>query len=283
MATPGVVDGGEHALGAHLGERLAQVERVGDRVEHRLGGDVGERRVQRGRELDAVGAEVLGEVEPLLDRQVGIGVAPLARRELLEGGGEHADGHVDGGEGGGIGHVIHPFEVERSTGVRLRGRLDGGVEHALGDQGVGEVGQRHDRGAAAEDGEDVGGLVDEAVLVAEAVAVRPPRRGVGVAVAAAGDVDRRPPLHATVAGGVVEAELVHPLEVEAQRRRARRGSRSGWRCGSRWPGGVASKLASPPPLMRARNSTASSTVLGAVVPAGRRAGAGDLAAGCRLR
>ena len=99
----------------------------------------------------------------------------------------------------------------------LAGRLDGGVQHALGDQGIGEVGQGDDRFAAAEDGEDVGGLVDEAVLVAEAVAVGPPRRGVRVAVAAAGDVDRGPPLEATIDGGVVELELVHPLEVEAQR------------------------------------------------------------------
>ena len=104
MATPRVVDGGEDPLGAHVGERLAEIERVGDRVEHRLGRDVGERRVEGGGQLDAVGVEGLGEVEPLLDGEVGVGVAPLARRQLLERGGEHADRHVDGGEGGGVGH-----------------------------------------------------------------------------------------------------------------------------------------------------------------------------------
>ena len=243
----GGVDGGEHALGAHLGERLAQVERVGDRVEHRLGGDVGERRVQGGRQLDAVGAEVLGEVEPLLDRQVGIGVAPLARRELLEGGGQHADGHVDGGEGR-VRAVRSSWCSDRSARRwrRVRSTAMGACWRAdsmaaCSTRWVIRASAKSGRAttgcAAAEDGEDVGGLVDEAVLVAEAVAVRPPGRGVRVAVAAAGDVDRRPPLHAAVGGGVVEAELVHPLEVEAQRRRARRGSRSGWRCDSRWPGG----------------------------------------------
>ena len=35
-----------------------------------------------------------GELQPLLDRQIGIGVAALAWRELLQCGGEHADRHV---------------------------------------------------------------------------------------------------------------------------------------------------------------------------------------------
>ena len=103
------------------------------------------------------------------------------------------------------------------TGARLPGRLDRRVEHALGDQRIGEVGQRNDRGAAADDGQDVAGLVDEGVLVAEAVAVGPPRIDVRVAVAAAGDVDRRPPLHRSVVAQVVELQLVQSLEVEPQR------------------------------------------------------------------
>ena len=64
----GRVDGCEHTLRPHLVERLAQIERVRDRIEHRFGRDVGERRVQRGGELDAVGVEGDREVEPLLDR-----------------------------------------------------------------------------------------------------------------------------------------------------------------------------------------------------------------------
>ena len=49
--------------------------------------------MQRRRQLDAVGVEGDGELEPLLDGQIGIRVASLARRELLERGGEHADRH----------------------------------------------------------------------------------------------------------------------------------------------------------------------------------------------
>ena len=64
----GRVDGREHPLRPHLVERLAQIERVRDRIEHRFGRDVGERRVQRRGELDAVGVEGDREIEPLLDR-----------------------------------------------------------------------------------------------------------------------------------------------------------------------------------------------------------------------
>ena len=100
------VDGGEHTLRPHVVEGLAQIERVRDRIQHRFGRDVGERRVQRRGELDAIGVEGDREVEPLLDGQIGIRVASLAGRELLERGGEHADRHelrlelLDLGHGG---------------------------------------------------------------------------------------------------------------------------------------------------------------------------------------
>ena len=94
MPTPvGVERRLRRARRAVLVERLAQVERVGDRVEHRLGRHVGLGRVQRRRELDVVGAELLRELEPVLDGAVRIGVADLARRQLLQRGGEHADLH----------------------------------------------------------------------------------------------------------------------------------------------------------------------------------------------
>ena len=48
-------------FGAHVVERLAEIERVGDRIEHRLGRDVGERRVQRRGQLDAIGVEGLAK------------------------------------------------------------------------------------------------------------------------------------------------------------------------------------------------------------------------------
>ena len=94
-----------HALRAVLVEGLAQVERVRDRVEHRLRGDVGLRRVQRRRELDVVGAQLAGERDPLLDREVGVLVALLARRQLLQRGCQHADLHelrVECGDGHGV-------------------------------------------------------------------------------------------------------------------------------------------------------------------------------------
>ena len=97
--------GREHAAGALLVERLAQVERVGDRVEQGFGGDVGFRRVQRGGELNVVGADFAGELHPFLDGEIGVGVALLARRELLQRGGQHAD--------------LHEFWLERFDGHGL--------------------------------------------------------------------------------------------------------------------------------------------------------------------
>ena len=90
------VDSGLDALGPLLVERVAQVQGVGDRVEHGLRGDVGQGRVQRRRELDAVHTQLGGEVQPLLDGEVRIGVALLPWRQLLQCRGQHADGHEDG-------------------------------------------------------------------------------------------------------------------------------------------------------------------------------------------
>ena len=78
---------------ALLRERLAQVERVGDRVEHRLGRNVRLGRMERRRQLDVTRAQRLGVGEPLLDRLVGIGVADVARGQLLQGGRQHAHLH----------------------------------------------------------------------------------------------------------------------------------------------------------------------------------------------
>ena len=57
----------------------------------------------------------------------------------------------------------------------------------------------------------------KAVLVAQPVAVRPPGLHVGVAAAGTGDVDRGPPLDGRVGVEVVVVQLVHALEVEAER------------------------------------------------------------------
>ena len=61
-ADPRRLHRGEHALGARLVERLAQIERVRDRVEHRLGRHVGLGRVQGGRDLDVRAVELAREL-----------------------------------------------------------------------------------------------------------------------------------------------------------------------------------------------------------------------------
>ena len=85
--------GGLDARRAVPGEGRAQVEGVGDRIEHGLRRDVRLGRVERGGELDRVGVELAREGEPLLDREVGVGVTPFAGRELLQRRGEDADRH----------------------------------------------------------------------------------------------------------------------------------------------------------------------------------------------
>ena len=99
MPIPVRVEGRLHALGPVLVEGLAQVEGVGHRVEHRLGRNVGLDGMQRGGELDVVGPQLAGEGHPLLDRLVGVRVADLAGRQLLQGGSEHADLHELGLKG----------------------------------------------------------------------------------------------------------------------------------------------------------------------------------------
>ena len=96
-----------HPLRPLAVEGPAKVERVGHGVQHGLGRHVGLARVQGGRELDVVGPDLARERHPLLDRQVGIRVPLLAGRELLQGGGQHADLHelrLEGGDG----HRIPP-------------------------------------------------------------------------------------------------------------------------------------------------------------------------------
>jgi hypothetical protein len=49
--------------------------------------------VQRRRELDVAGADLERELQPVFDGAVGVGVAHVARRQLLERGGQHAHAH----------------------------------------------------------------------------------------------------------------------------------------------------------------------------------------------
>ena len=87
------------AARAVLVERFPQIQRVGDRIQHRLGRHVGFGRMKRRRQLDVVGAEGAGELDPLLDGAIGIGVADLAGGQFLQGGREDADFHELGLEG----------------------------------------------------------------------------------------------------------------------------------------------------------------------------------------
>jgi hypothetical protein len=95
---PVLFERGPHAACARLVERLAQVERVCDGVEHGLGRNVRLRRVERGRELDVIDADLAGEGRPVFDGAVRVGVAHLARRQLLERRRQHADLHELGFE-----------------------------------------------------------------------------------------------------------------------------------------------------------------------------------------
>ena len=52
--------------------------------------------MDRRRQFDAVRSDGAGEVEPFLDGEIGVGIPAFAWRQLLEGGGEYADRHVDG-------------------------------------------------------------------------------------------------------------------------------------------------------------------------------------------
>ena len=70
---------------------LQHVQVVGHRVEHGLRRHVGQLLGQGGGELEAVHAEVAPEPDPVLDGEVGILAALLARRQLLERRREDAD------------------------------------------------------------------------------------------------------------------------------------------------------------------------------------------------
>jgi hypothetical protein len=93
QAHAGIGDGGEYPRRARPIERLPEVKCVGHRIEHRFGRHVGLRRVQGGRQLDVAGANLERELQPVFDGAVRIGVAHLARRQLLERGRQHSHPH----------------------------------------------------------------------------------------------------------------------------------------------------------------------------------------------
>src|SRR5690606_35506206 len=144
-------------------------------------------------EFEPVVAEVAGESADLLQGQVG----PLAgeQREVAR----HPYPSSSGGD-------------RRVDGVLLCALLHGGQD-ALHLESVGEGGIG---GAALGDRVDqVARLVHEGVLVAEAVARRPP--GVQVAVVRFGDEDAAEPSVRAGLGAVVVRQLVEPFQVDGQR------------------------------------------------------------------
>ena len=80
-------------LRPRLVERLPEVQRVGHRIEHRFRRHVRLARMERRRKLNVGRAEVLRELQPVLDCLVRIGIADFARSELLQRRGEDANFH----------------------------------------------------------------------------------------------------------------------------------------------------------------------------------------------
>ena len=74
-------------------EGLAQIQRVRHGIEKRGGGHVALGGMQGRGQLDVRGPDLPGELQPLLDAQVGVCVAPLPRSQLLERRGQDAEPH----------------------------------------------------------------------------------------------------------------------------------------------------------------------------------------------
>jgi hypothetical protein len=85
--------GGSDPFGARLVERLAQVQRVGDRIQHGLRRYIRLGRVQRGRELDVIHLEFTCKIEPFFDRTIGILISNFAGSQFLQRCGEHSNLH----------------------------------------------------------------------------------------------------------------------------------------------------------------------------------------------
>ena len=88
----------QHAGSPVLVEGRPQVECIGHRIQHRRFRDIAQGGMQRGRELDVRRPDVACELQPFFDGQVRIGIAPVARCQLLKRRGQHAELHRAGGE-----------------------------------------------------------------------------------------------------------------------------------------------------------------------------------------
>src|SRR5262249_8708724 len=79
--------------GSGFVEGLTQVECIGDRIKHRFGWNIRFGRVQRGRELNVIYAELAGELYPVLDCPVGVGITDFPRSQLLQCCSQHSNAH----------------------------------------------------------------------------------------------------------------------------------------------------------------------------------------------
>ena len=91
-----LLERGLDALHAALVERLEDVQVVRDRVEHRLGRDVGQLLGEGGGDLEALDADLGREGDPLLDGEVGVLAALVARGQFLQRRRQDAQLHVLG-------------------------------------------------------------------------------------------------------------------------------------------------------------------------------------------
>ena len=82
-----------HSARPVLVEGPAQVQRVRNRIQHRLGRHVRLCGMERCGQLDVAGAKLAGEREPFFNRAIRIGIAHLARRQLLQRRREDTDLH----------------------------------------------------------------------------------------------------------------------------------------------------------------------------------------------
>src|SRR5205085_12057858 len=79
--------------GARLIKGLPQIQSVRDWIEQSLGRNIRFRWMQSRRELNVVHGKISGEVEPLFNGAVGIGIPYGARRQFLQGGCQDANFH----------------------------------------------------------------------------------------------------------------------------------------------------------------------------------------------
>ena len=118
---PGGAHRTEHTRRAACIERTAQVENVRNRIEHGCSRHIAQGRMQGSGELDVRRADIACELQPLLDGEIGVCVAPFARSQLLKRGCQHAELHRPGSEvSNGHGAVLSTHDDARILPMAVR-------------------------------------------------------------------------------------------------------------------------------------------------------------------